>query len=188
MNKRTNIDFSKHEITIIESDGVLIHKFKKPNTIINSLIFINACGVMTVTGDFGNWVFCREFHPTPNSKVDGSYWSEKLRISSVQKSASYDSDETRNRIYEFKQTFEESYGREMNDEEKDWVESLEKSADDKYEYIFTAYRETPRTIDTEAVPYGEKRHDWLNAVYDGFEALCEKLNNHVPVNEKMVQN
>lgn len=177
MIKRTEIDFSKHELKVTDFEGVLIHEFKKPGTRVNMLVFINTCGVMTVTGDFGNWVFCREFHPSANndSGVSGGYWDEKLRISSVQKSHKYDADETLKCIKEFKDNFNDNYGREMNEKESDWVEELESNVDDEHEYIYSAYREKPGNIDYESVPFGEKRHFWLNAVYDGFDAICELL-------------
>lgn len=179
MKKRTNIDFSKHELKITELEGVLIHKFKKPDTTDCMLVFINTCGVMTVTGDFGNWVFCREFHPSANnsSGVSGGYMDEKLEISSVQKSDKYDAEETLKRIKEFKETFDANYGREMNEDELDWVEQLENNVDDEHEYIYVAYRETPKDIDYESVPFGKKRHFWLDAVYDGFDAICQVLKN-----------
>jgi hypothetical protein len=175
MNKRTNIDFSKHELKITKLEGVLIHEFKKPDTRNCMLVFINTCGVMTVTGDFGNWVFCREFHPTAEGAVSGGYWDEKLEISSVQKSDKYDADETLKEIQDFRKSFEENYGREMNEDESEWIEQLENNVYDEHEYVYLAYRETPNTIDYESVPFGEKRHFWLNAVYDGFNEICEVL-------------
>jgi len=175
--RRTGIDFSRHEVKVTKSEGVLIHEFKRPDTINCMLVFINTCGVMTVTGDFGNWVFCREFHPSADNEsfVSAGYWDEKLEIASVQKSDKYDAEETSKIIKEFKETFEESYGREMNEEESDWVEQLENNVDDEHEYIYLAYRENPSSIDYESVPFGEKRHFWLDAVYDGFEALCDSI-------------
>jgi hypothetical protein len=175
MAQRTKIDFSKHEIKITQLEGALIHEFKIPDKMIHRLVFINTCGVMTVTGDFGNWVFCREFHPSANGGVSGGYWDEKLQISSVQKSHEYNSEETLKRINEFEKTFVESYGREMYEDEIDWVEQLKNSVEDEHEYFYTAYRETPKDIDYESVPFGEKRHFWLDAVYDGFDEMCSKI-------------
>lgn len=176
MKKRTKIDFSRHQLKITELEGgVLIHEFKRPDTNNCKIVFINTCGVMTVTGDFGNWVFCREFHPTANSGVSDGYWDEKLQISSVQKSDMYDKDETLKRIKEFKESFVSNSGREMNQDEIDWVEQLENNVDDKHEYTYLAYREKPIDIDDESVPYGKKRHFWLDAVYDGFDAICQVL-------------
>lgn len=186
MKKRTSIDFSRHELKITELEGVLIHAFKKPNTMDCMLVFINTCGVMTVTGDFGNWVFCREFHPSANnnSGVSGGYMDEKLEISSVQKSHKYDAEDTSKRINEFKETFADNYGREMNEDELDWVEQLENNVDDEHEYIYVAYRETPKDIDYESVPFGKKRHFWLDAVYDGFDAICQVLKKDAVVDLK----
>lgn len=176
MKNRTNIDFSKHEVTVIKHDGVLIHKFARPNTINKSITFINTCGVCTVTGDFGNWVFCREFHPSKGGSVSDSYWDEKLEIASEsQKSHEYCPDETRRLIKEFREEFKDSYGREPNEEEKEWFEDLEQDVDNKFEYEYVAYRNNPSTVEDEWIPYGKARHVWLNAVYDGFDALCEKL-------------
>lgn len=177
MKKRTSIDFSKHELKITQLDGVLIHEFKRPDTRNCMLTFINACGVMTVTGDLGNWVFCREFHPSAGNEnvVSGGYWDEKLEISSVQKAKKYDADTTTELLKEFKQSFSEYYGREMTEEEIDWVEQLENNVDDEYEYTHLAYREKPKDIDYESVPFGKKRHFWLDAVYDGFDEICQTL-------------
>lgn len=176
MSKRTDIDFSKHRLKITELDGVLIHEFKRPETRNCMLVFINVCGVMTVTGDFGNWVFCREFHPSADSDgVSGGYWDEKLQISSFQQSHIYDSDETLKRISQFKEDFDDWYGREMNEEEIEWIESLESNVEDEHEYVYLAYREKPKDIEYESVPFGKKRHFWLDAVYDGFDAICELL-------------
>ena len=63
----------------------------------------------------------------------------------------------------------------MNEDEMDWVEQLENNVDDEHEYIYLAYREKPKDIDYESVPFGEKRHFWLDAVYDGFDEICQAL-------------
>lgn len=177
MKKRTSIDFSKHELKITKLNGVVIHEFKIPGTRKHMLVFINTYGVMTVTGDFGNWVFCREFHPSINSDIGVScgYWDEKLEISSVQKSKKYDADETIKRIEDFKESFADIYGMEMNEDEIEWVERLENCVNDEDEYIYVAYMERPKSIDYESVPFVQKRHFWLDAVYDGFEAICQVL-------------
>jgi hypothetical protein len=181
MEKRTKIDYSRHELKVTQLEGVLIHHFKRPDTNNCMLTFINTCGVMTVTGDFGNWVFCREFHPSASNEhgVSSGYWDEKLEISSQQKSKKYDAETTQVLLIEFKKSFQDAYGREMNEDEIDWIEQLENNADDEHEYTYLAYREKPNTIDYESVPFGEKRHFWLEAVYDGFDAICQTLSREV---------
>ncbi len=175
MGKRTDIDFSRHEITIIVTDGLLVHTLKRPDSVNYMIKFINTNGILAVTGDLGNWIFCREFHPNSDNYVSDEYWDEKLRIASVQKPKEYDVDETIRKINEFETNFYDAYGRDMGEDEKDWVEQLKNSVEDKYEYIFTAYRETPNTIDYESIPFGEKRHFWLDGIYDGFDIICERL-------------
>lgn len=175
---RTDMDFSRHELTVTQLDGVLIHEFKRPNTRNCMLVFINCKGVMTVTGDLGNWVFCREFHPSPSETnvVSAGYWDEKLEISSIQHAKKYDAEQTMKDIAEFEKDFEDNHGREMNEDEKDWVESLKNNVDDEHEYTYIAYRQKPDAIEYEDVPFGKARHFWLNCVYDGFDAICKLLN------------
>lgn len=175
MKRRTRIDWSKHEVIEIKNENILIHHIKIPGTYTNSVRFINTCGILAVNGDFGNWIFCREFHPSADGYVSGGYWDEKLEISSQQESDKFDSETTIEKINEFKQSFNDAYGREMNEEEKEWVDDLLRSAYDETEYIYTAYREKPSTIDYESVPFGKKRHFWLNVVYDAFDEMCERL-------------
>lgn len=185
MSKRTKVDFSNHKLVIEEYPGVLIHKFRRPDTGVHNLVFINTCGILAVTGDFGNWVFCREFHPSTDSDdVSDGYWDEKLQIASEQKAKKYDSEYTKELIKEFKKNFPHNYGNGshdyvIDDEVKDWFESLEQNVDDEIEYTYIAYRDKPNYIDYEDIPFGVKRHAWLNAVYDGFEAICEYLKNQI---------
>ena len=94
MNKKrvSSLDFSKHVVTVEKQEGLLIHTLAIPGTITQSVKFINTQGIMAVTGDYGNWIFCREFHPSPTGSVSDSYWCEKLRISSRQDPYEFDSN------------------------------------------------------------------------------------------------
>jgi hypothetical protein len=181
MDKRTKVDFSEHIVieTHFKNDihNIDIWDLKLPDSdYIHRVTFINLCDRMMVKGDFGNWVFSREFHPSKNGGVSSYYWDEKLHTSSVQKSHKFDTDETISLINKFKDEFEEDFGREMNGEELEWVENLENSVYDEYEYIYTAYRENPSSVETEDIPFGEIRHFWLDVVYDAFDELCKRMN------------
>lgn len=177
---RTKIDFSGHKLEVIQSEGVLIHKFKRPNTSACMLVFINTCGVMTVTGDFGNWVFSREFHPSAGqTKVNDIYYDEKLQLNSVQTSKEFDSDEVMKGIAEFKEEYKELFHEEDYEAIEDWIEHLEESLEDEITYSFAAYREKPSCIDYESVPFFKKRRFALDAIYDGFEAICKVLREYV---------
>ncbi len=49
MNRRTKFDFSRHEVKVTKLEGVLIHEFKRPDSYNGSLIFINTCGIMSIS-------------------------------------------------------------------------------------------------------------------------------------------
>ena len=61
---RTDMDWSGHELIITDTEGLLTHYLKKPGTLMNAVMFINTNGVLVVTGDYSNWMFDREFHPS----------------------------------------------------------------------------------------------------------------------------
>ena len=67
--KRTEVDFSKHVVEITKQEGLFVCYIRVPGTITNSVKFINTNDIMAVTGDFGNWIFCREFHPSATGGV-----------------------------------------------------------------------------------------------------------------------
>lgn len=175
-DRRTTVDFSKHIIleTHLKSDNhnIDIWDMKLPESeYTNRVRFINSCGTMTVNGDFGNWVFTREFHPSNGGGVSGGYWDEKLEIGSVQKSKNFCSKETIKDLQLFKENLSEL---ENTEEMKDWIKELENSVEDEYEYTHKAYRENPCDIDYEYIPFGETRHTWLNIIYDAFDELCSR--------------
>lgn len=151
--------------------------FKHPNSEwMHRIKFINSCGVLTVTGDFGNWIFCREFHPSKEGEVSRSYWDEKLRISSEQKSHEFDSEETLEEIKRLREDIKE--WNEDNSEAFSWLDDLESYVYDKFEYEHLAYRECPINLDFDYIPYGKKRHVWLDMVYDAFNEICNRYKNN----------
>lgn len=170
--KRTSIDWSKHVVETTTSDLVRIDHIKIPGTAMDNVKFINCGGVLSVTGDYGNWIFCREFHPSEKEGVSSQYWDEKLRTSSVQKSHKWSSEETLKELYRYKEDY---LNENTSQEELDWLEDLENCIDDKYEYIYSAYRCYPSDMDTEYIAFGEKRHYWLEVVYDAFDEICRRL-------------
>lgn len=171
--KRTKVDFSNHELDIVENEHVLIHTLHKNNSNFLNVVFINCQGVLTVTGDFGNWVFCREFHPSADGFVSDGYWVQKLRMASEQTSSQFDREETVKEIQEFRKDYEDDIPEEI----AEWLKTLEYYSDDEIEYTYHAYREKPGDIDYESVPFGKKSHIRLEIVFDAFDAICDKLKN-----------
>lgn len=179
VKQKTKIDFSKHEVKTIWENGILIHDFRDPSTPYCGLTFINTCGVMTVTGDFGNWVFSREFHPCPDfdngNGVSRNYWDEKLESNSVQSAMVFDTDATEKAIRRFRKEFKGIYDRKMTQEERDWLDDLYNYTREEWRYIYHAYYFRPFSIDAEDVPIGKIRNKSLEAVYDGFNALSKAM-------------
>lgn len=171
--KRTQVDFSNHQLDIIENEHVLIHTLHINNSNCNKVVFINCEGVLTVTGDFGNWVFCREFHPSADGFVSDGYWAEKLRMASEQTTSSFCSEETMKAIKEYRENFDEN----ISGEEIEWLNTLAYYSEDEIEYTYHAYREKPDNVDYESVPFGKKNHIWLEIVFDAFDVICDKLKN-----------
>ena len=174
--KRTNVDYSKHVVTETKSDGLLVHHFGEPSTSCNSMTFINTNGIMAVTGDFGNWIFCREFHPSPTGRVSDGYWHEKLRNSSTQDGTVYDSDATQIAVQAEIDGGYADYGytgtelEEMIEYGKECLELVH----DKYAYELFAHREMPHG-DIESVSCVYKTHVWLEYIFDGFDEICLRM-------------
>lgn len=169
--KRTEIEFEEHELIIIQQDGLLVHHLKKPNTIIDNIKFINTNGILAVTGDYSNWMFCREFHPSADGYVDDGYWKEKLKIHSCQEPSNYDSKRTEEAIKEL-----------MNDEERNWskedkeyFDGLLFRLDDELEYTYYAYREHPNNWDAESVPFVKTIKPQFLYILDAFDEICRRM-------------
>ena len=192
MKNRTNINFENHILKISKDKYVAIYELAKPHTKLNSITFINSCGVLTVTGDYGNWVFCREFHPYPEESVSDGYWNEKLSIHSTQTYSNYDSELTEKALREWIKELKYNQWKELisDDEPTDdeleevelnddyWFEELLSSIDDELEYTNVAYRQTPAAYDYESIPFIKKQHRWLDAVYDAFDEMCLRIKNN----------
>lgn len=192
IGKRSGIDWSRHEHkTVInripvDQGGKEFVSFrmdilKMPNTITNSVKFINTGGVMTVTGDFGNWVFCREFEPDGRAGAGASegYWKEKLSIGSCQVVEKYDSDATK---AEIKRRIRDAEKDGIDKEEMEYLEELLNYVNDEIDYRYQAYHLLPGNLDYESIPIKKITHHWFIIILDAFDEIClrlkEKLNPH----------
>jgi hypothetical protein len=177
--KRTGIDFSKHEVRVTHFDGLLVHHIKKPGSIHNNIRYINTNGIMAVTGDFGNWIFCREFHPSQEGGVSDGYWKEKLGIASTQKASDYSAGLTKKSIEGAINGGMEEYGYkgEKLKEVKEYLTACLDHVDDEHEYIAFAYHRCPGYMDAEEIPFEKETKPWLLAVFDGFDEICRRLKN-----------
>lgn len=173
MEQRTTFDFSKHEVLISKFENSTIHHLKKPETYNLNVKFMNIGGILAVTGDLGNWIFCRPFVPSKESeKVSDGYWDEKLEIHSVQKAKIYDPEYTLNLIDEFEKYYSENES--LTEEISNWISDLRERVDNEFEYIDVAYNELPNGIDFEEIPFGKERRYHLKGVYDAYDEIIDR--------------
>lgn len=167
---RRNIDWSKHIVETIKEDNSLMHLIHIPNSSLNLVRFVNAYGVLSVTGDFGNWIFCREFHPSKGGYVSDGYWCEKLRMASCQNPSTYDSVST---VELLNKELEEE---DLTEKEKTYLEDCLYHSDDEIEYMYHAFRNNiGRYEDYEQVPLSKELNVWLLIVFDAFEEICRRF-------------
>ncbi len=188
IGKRTEIDFSEHIVTETKQEGLSIYDFGIPNTWNQRIKFINTCGIMAITGDFGNWIFCREFHPSSKDFVSDYYWCEKLQINSIQEYSDYSpsstEEELKRRLKEYieeqineDENFheEEDYYDEKNETIKYYKECIEKVRNNEHAYVDFAYQEYPDTLDCEDVVFCKEIKHRLKIIFDAFDEMCRRI-------------
>jgi hypothetical protein len=176
--KRSGIDFSSHEVYEVKRGDSITYTLKIPNrSKYHRINFINIEGIMVVTGDFGNWMFNREFHPGDENFVSDGYWHEKLGYASTQEGKEFDYEGTEQEIREGLDGGLEEYGYSGDDLQfmKDYYSELLNYVEhSEEEYKSYAYNEMPSFMDAEDIPYVTKTKAWLNTVFDAFDEMCER--------------
>jgi hypothetical protein len=176
---RTNVDFSQHKLITEFSNNFKMWKLKKPNTVVASISFVNTQGVCLVTGDFGNFVFCREYHPNVGGYVSDHYWCEKYRIATEHQTHEWDYEATRQALQSGIDGELEEYGYIENQltEMQSYYRTLLQCTDlSEQEYLNYAYQKyIPNFITSEDVPFCEKIKYRFLIVFDAFEEICNRL-------------
>jgi hypothetical protein len=178
--RKTSWDFTKYDLTIEKSDNCLIHTLHNGGASCGKVIFINTKGIMAVTGDFYNWIFCREFHPSEDGYVSEDYWCEKLQIASGQNGYIYDSDKTDEELNRMIKIGCEEYGYEGDELEqmKQYYSDCLMYTDDKEEYRVYAYDNLPDFVDYESIIEEEVIQKQLLIIFDAFNEICNRLSNN----------
>ena len=186
--KRSNWDFSEHTHTVEifkseKGNEIRVDHFQKGDSNIGYIKFVNDDRGLSIFGDFGNWIFCRPFHPSADGYVSDDYWIEKLKMSSIQVFEQLDFDSIILDINELINSGLEDYGYEGDDliEAKEWYQELLEVAEgeDKFEYTYKAYRDSPKPdfIDYGEIPYYKEIPMQLNIIFDAFDEICNRMKN-----------
>jgi hypothetical protein len=176
--KRTDKEFENFELKIVEQPDLTVHHLKKPDSVIGNVKFINTNGIMAVTGDYGNWMFCREFHPSADEYVSAGYWKEKLRTYSTQDGDEFSPEETRKQLLEEIDHGLVDYGYEDDelDAAKEFYTECLEYVDEKTDYVAFAYGPSkPSFLDYEEIPMVNVTTYRLLYVFDAFEEICRRV-------------
>lgn len=182
---RTGVDFSKHkhrvEIFKSEKNEIRVDHFQIENSRSQYIKFVNTDDILAVSGDYGNYVFCRPFHPSKDGRVSDHYWHEKLRTGSIQSFELQDLD-FKSIIEELNaklSDIEEDYDEDQITEARDYFDELLESAEseDKLSYESAVYREIdqPSFLDYDDIPYYKKENTQLRVVFDAFDEICKRI-------------
>lgn len=173
---RTKIDFSNHELSVIDHGDTKIYHLKKPDTSCDNIKYIASGGILAITGDYGNWIFDKEFRPDINDKVSDQYWCDKLKMSSCQEPYMFDSEATIKEIKKAIKEYKAEYGKEVDlDVIEYYQQCIEKANYHELDYTAFAYREYPSNVSIEDVIMLKDIKYWLKAVFDGFDVMHDRL-------------
>jgi len=176
--KRTSIDFSEHELIVKETEDITIHWLKKPGSIHQNIKFTNIEGNLVVTGDLGNWIFCRNFVPSEEGFVSDGYWCEKLSIHSEQTGYTFDEELTKEELKSQINGGLEEYGYTGDelDKMKEYMEGCLYNVEEAMDvYRGYAYDNLPSFCDYDDVVFIKDTKQYLKIIFDGFEEICERL-------------
>lgn len=177
IKKRTQIDFSKHQLEINQKGkDTVVYKFRKPGTALHGITFINSNGIMAVTGDFGNWIFCREFKLSikRSSTVSDSYWSQKLKISSTQNPEVFDPVATDKELNKLSGEYS-TLSYDQQEELYEYIDLLKGNLNSQFHYESEAFSEKPSFLYYEQIPECYKQHPWLSMVYDAYDQMVVRF-------------
>jgi hypothetical protein len=176
---RTNKDFSKHQLTIEKDALCKVYSFKNPDSIIYSIKLILVSGKTLITGDLGNWVFCREFEPSDSDeRVSDGYWCEKLKTNSIQSYDSFSENKTKEAIEERIKDVESYHGIHNKEEAVEYYRECARAIDigcSEDVYLSQCYDHAPPFVDYDDIIIERETHIQLLIIFDAFEEMCRRI-------------
>lgn len=185
MSNRTNTDFSKHQLDIKKKEGISIYRLHLNFSHSKSVVFINANGVMAVTGDYYNWIFCREFNPEKEVQVDDRYWAEKLEINSGQKAYEFSPTQTVDMLNEYINDADEYWNEEKANEVREYYQGcIDNVGQDGNEYQYYALTNLPSFLEPGQIAYETELKYGLRFIYDAYEEVIAKVKSEKPTQKQ----
>jgi hypothetical protein len=183
-----DIDWSKHDFHQHQD----YYELRLPDSITYRVRFSMVDGRTIVTGDFGDWIFSREFHPASDGSVSEEYWCEKLVIANQYvKFSEFSAEETQKSLkYEMEAILGdrvEHYISDMNSigttdplhlseidskELEYYYKCYDNVHEESYEEISHNY---PDHMDFEDVISCEEIVPSLKCVFSAFNEMCKRM-------------
>lgn len=179
--RRTGNEFGLFELIKKEDTLTSVYHLKHPEySNMMSVKFVVTEGLTIVTGDYGNWLFDREFRPQSGEGVSDNYWKEKLRRSSTQEPNEFNAEATEKEIEAWLHGTHELFDEDnpLTDQEISYLqECREYLSYSEIEFEFYVHQNNcGRFQDHESVPHVMKTQHWLEVVFDAFEEMCKRTN------------
>lgn len=187
VKSRSGVDWSKHEFKVNITDNCEVHSLQISNSSYQRIHFINSCGILSIAGDWGNWIFCRGFIPSSEGSSEDYYWCQKLEIASQQKAAAYSPEKTEARLKgEIKKGLAE-YGWENDQlkEMKEYYTGLLEHVNDEFWYTYYAVDNQPSFADHDVIIIEKEIHFWLLVVFDAFDEMCRRIKQGEDIKEQI---
>jgi hypothetical protein len=165
---RSTIDFMEHVLTV-EDVGLfkvyILSSLKNPLSKQYYIVFGN---ILLSTGYYGNYVFEGDVQPKPcKNRIETEAWDKMLEESSTQKSHTFSSSLADYKVSSFSKE-------QLTIEERAWLSVLKKNVDSDVAYNWILSNK-PVTLCAEFSFDAYQRDRGLEAVYDGYDAICSKL-------------
>jgi hypothetical protein len=180
IGKRSKVDWSQHEHSCLPlGNDCVIDELSIPGKgAFKSVKFINSQGIMAVTGDYGVWVFNREFIPSSQEgEVIEHYWCEKAPSCHLY---DFDPEATHALITEWKNELMEVSEGQLSDNDRKRIEYWDAcdeivDQDSPMYYQVRACDLKPSFLDYDEVPYQKSIKPWLLVVFDAWEEICRRM-------------
>lgn len=179
--KRIQYDvFDKHSLIISELKDSLykytVYDLSLGASSVSRVKFTVGGGHTLVTGDYGTYVFEREFHPHPKGSVSEDYWIGK--IPSNMNSMEYSSKVTMELISDLSKNISE-YGYDEDKMGKIVSALLEATnyVENEHDYYHHILYDSDlySLLDAEDVPWGKDYNHRMDYIFDAFEKMCSIL-------------